>query len=185
MTHLTVPQSIAEEHDTGESRVFIVDYAYGFHADTCEVDYVCKLRCQAALRALKKYPNAYIVLGASMREVTRDCGPLADMMKDFLSKHHVPKEKILCNPEGSNTLSETEAAYKIISKSGGGKILCATSAYHAARVWSIWFCRFGIAPDMYITRLKPSASEQWHEILKAPRDVARALFHRIRYGTKI
>jgi uncharacterized SAM-binding protein YcdF (DUF218 family) len=164
-----------------EEKVFIIDYAYGFHADTCEVDYVCKLRCLAALRALKKFPDAYIVLGAGMKEVTGDCGPLAGMMEDFLDKHHIPKSKILRNPHGNDTLSETEAAYVIVQKHGGGKIICATSAYHAPRVWSIWLCRFGIVPMMYTTALKPSRLEYLHEIAKVPRDMIRALLYRFRY----
>jgi hypothetical protein len=53
------------------NQVFIVDYAYGFNARTCEVDYVCKLRCQAALRAFKKYPDAYIVLIATKPDIIK------------------------------------------------------------------------------------------------------------------
>ncbi|MBM3261667.1 hypothetical protein FJY93_04605 [Candidatus Kaiserbacteria bacterium] len=58
-------------------RVFIVDYAYGFHADTCEVDYVCRLRSLSTIRAFKCYPHARIVLAAGLTERTGDCGPLA------------------------------------------------------------------------------------------------------------
>lgn len=162
-----------------EEKVFIIDYAYGFHADTCEVDYVCKLRCLAALRALKKYPDAHIVLGAGMKDKTGDCGPLAGMMEDFLDKHHISKSKILRNPHGNNTLSETEAAYEIVHRHGSGRIICATSAYHALRVWLIWLCRFGIISTMYTTSLKPSRWERWHEMLKVPRDIVRALLHRM------
>lgn len=162
------------------TRVCIVDYAYGFHADTCEVDYVCKLRCQAALRAFKKYQHAYIVLGAGMSESTGNCGPLADMMEKFLVERGVPQKAILRNPHGNNTLSETEAAYDIIQQHGGGKIICATSAYHAARVWTIWFFRFGIIPRMYTTKLKPPKSERWKEIGKIPRDAMQAFLNRLR-----
>ncbi len=165
--------------------VFIVDYAYGFHANTCEVDYVCKLRCQAALRAYKKYPHARIVLGAGMKEVTGDCGSLASMMHDLLVDHGVPPSAILRNPYGNNTLNETEAAYQIICDRGGAaarqgaRIICATSAYHAPRVWAIWACRFGIMPEIYTTALRPSVSERLSECIKIPRDMIRALLHRV------
>lgn len=162
--------------------IFIVDYAYGFHADTCEVDYVCRLRCLAALRALKKYPEARIVLGAGMRERTGDCGPLADMMENFLQKHGVSGGKIERNPQGHDTLSETEAVYKLIQKRGGDKIVCATSAYHVPRVWLIWLFQFGVTPEMYATKLKPHFSEQLKEIFKIPRDAIRALIRRFLKG---
>ncbi len=161
-----------------EKKVFIVDYAYGFHADRCEVDYVCKLRCQAALRALKKYPDAYIVLGAGMKEVTGDCGPLAGMMEEFLAEKHLPKEKLLRNPLGNDTLSETEAAFAIIKKNGSGKIICATSAYHAPRVAAIWLFRFGIVPEIYTTSLKPPIPERLLELFKIPWDALRGLIRR-------
>ena len=67
-----------------EEKIFIIDYACGFHPFVCEVDYTCALRCQAALRAFKKYPQAKFVLGAGMENVTQGCGPLAGMMRDFL-----------------------------------------------------------------------------------------------------
>lgn len=164
------------------TQMFIVDYAYGFHADTCEVDYVSKLRCQAALRAFKKYPHAFIVLGAGMSDSTGNCGPLADIMEEFLVEKGVPKHMILRNPHGSDTLSETEAAYDIIQKHGGGTIICATSAFHASRVWAIWFFRFGISPKIYTTKLKPPPAEKWREIKKIPADAARAWLSRLRSG---
>jgi uncharacterized SAM-binding protein YcdF (DUF218 family) len=154
--------------------VFIVDYAYGFHANTCDVDYVSRLRSQAALRALERYPDAYIVLGAGMKEVTGDCGPLADMMRDFLLERGVTSNKILRNARGSNTLAETEAAYALVKSHGGGKVVCATSAFHAPRVWLIWLCRYGIAPTMYTSKLKPRRSEYIRESYKIPRDILRA-----------
>ncbi|GEM_PF-2455525 len=159
---------------------YIVDYAYGFHANTCEVDYVCRLRCLAALRALKNYPNAHIVLGAGMKESTGDCGPLSKIMANFLLEHGVTREKILENPNGNNTLSETEAAYAIIKKRGGGKVICTTSRFHATRVWLIWFFRFGIGPELFISELKPQQSEYFKEIGKVPRDIIRSIFHRIK-----
>ncbi len=155
--------------------IFIVDYAYGFDARTCEPDYVARMRLKAGLRALKKYPTAHVILGAGMKETTGDCGPLAEMMKSFLVEKGVPLEKIFLNPKGHDTLTETEAAYDIIRNQGNGKIICATSVFHAARVWLIWLCRFGRLPIIYTTRLKAYWSEYLQEIRKIPRDIVRSL----------
>lgn len=166
-------------------RVFIVDYAYGFHADTCEVDYVCRLRSLSTIRAFKQYPHARIVLAAGLKERTGDCGPLASMMHDFLVDHDIPASAILRNPYGRDTLTETEAAYRIIRDRGGvthhsHKIVCVTSAFHAPRVWLIWFLRFGIMPTIHVTKLKPRTMREYViECLKIPRDVIRALAHAV------
>lgn len=156
---------------------FIVDYAYGFKPGTCEVDYVCARRCQAAVRALKKYPDAHIVLAANMKEVTRGCGPLADMMETFLLEQGVPHSHIYRNAVGHDTLSETEGAYEAVKKHGGGRVVCATSLSHMPRVWIIWFFRFGIMPEMYVTKLKTTSRERLHEVIKVPLDAIRALWH--------
>lgn len=158
-------------------QVFIVDYAYGFRANTCDVDYVSRLRSQAALRALEKYPDAYVVLGAGMKEVTGDCGPLADMMRAFLLQHGVASNKILRNAQGSNTLAETKAVYALVKSHGGGKVVCATSAFHAPRVWLIWLFRFGVVPKMFTSKLRPNWHEYLREAYKIPRDIVRALLH--------
>lgn len=155
--------------------IFIVDYAYGFDARTCEPDYVARMRLRVGLRALKKYPAAHIILGAGMKEVTGDCGPLANMMRSFLIEAGVAPEKIFLNPKGHDTLTETEAAYDIIRKQGNGKVICATSVFHATRVWLIWLFRFGRLPIIYTTRLKTRWSEYLHEIRKIPRDIIRSL----------
>lgn len=160
-------------------KLFIVDYAYGFHAETCEVDYVCRLRSLAAIRALKRFPEAHIVLSAGMKESTGDCGPLANMMENFLKEQGVPAARILPNPKGRDTFSETEAAFDMIQKQGGGKVVCATSAFHAPRVTLIWLFRFGILPSMYTTKLKAPLSETLKELRKIPRDIVRSVLRRI------
>ena len=161
-----------------DPQVFIVDYASGAGSPVCEVDYTCKLRCQAGLRALKKYPGAKFVLGAGMSEATDGCGPLAGMMRDYLIEHGVPSHDIFSNPLGYNTLSESEAVYAIIKKQGGGKIVCATSSFHVVRVWCIWFFRFGIVPEMYSTKLKVGRSAMFREFLKVPAEIIRAFTRR-------
>lgn len=153
--------------------VYIVDYAYGFNPQTCQPDYISNLRTRAALRVLKKYPDARIVLGADMHEETGGCGPLAEMTRSFLHKHGVNPSHILLNPKGTNTLAETEAAYALIRKNGFGKIFCTTSAFHAPRVWLIWLLRYGIIVRIYSTKHKPRLSEWIHETWKIFRDVAR------------
>ncbi len=162
-----------------EEQIFIVDYACGFHPYVCEVDYTCALRCQAALRAFKKYPNAKFVLGAGMGNLTGSCGSLSDMMREFLIEHDVPAQSILVNDKGFNTLTETEAAYKVIEKNGGGRIICATSAYHAPRVWCIWLFRFGVVPEMYVSHLNPNTKDRIKEYIKVPLDAIRAFVHRV------
>lgn len=164
-----------------EEKIFIIDYACGFHPFVCEVDYTCALRCQAALRAFKKYPQAKFVLGAGMENVTQGCGSLAGMMRDFLVEHGVSSQVILSNPHGHNTLTETEAVYEIIQKQGGGKVVCATSRYHVPRVWCIWFFRFGIIPEIYSSKLGLKGKPLVREYLKVPFDCVRALINRF-YG---
>ena len=157
-----------------KTRVFIVDYASSAHPGTCELDYTSVLRSEAVLRALKKYPHAKIILGAGMRNIANDCGTLSDMMSAFLMNHGVSRLSILRNPLGHNTLTETEAAYEIIQKHGGGKVVCATSRYHKARVWCIWFFRFGIRPEIYETKLKMTRKGNIKEMIKVPIDAMRA-----------
>jgi uncharacterized SAM-binding protein YcdF (DUF218 family) len=158
--------------------VYIVDYAYGFHPSTCTPDYTSKLRSHAALRVLKKYPEAHVVLGADMRDVTENCGPLALMTQNFLIEEGVSPSQVLLNPKGADTLSETEAAYKLIKKHGMGTIVCTTSVFHAMRVWLIWFFRYGIYVSVWSTKHKPPFSEWVQELQKIPRDVFRALKRR-------
>lgn len=161
-----------------KDKIFIVDYACGFHPFVCEVDYTCALRCQAGLRAFKKNPEAKFILGAGMKNITQGCGSLSDMMKNFLMEHGVDESLIFMNPRGHNTLTETEAAYSLIMKQGGGKIICATSSYHSARVWCIWFFRFGITPEMYTSKLKLNKRSFLKECLKVPLDSIRAFGNR-------
>lgn len=158
--------------------MFIVDYACAFRAHVCEIDYTCKLRSEAALRALKKYPEAKIVLGAGMDEVTGGCGSLAGMMETFFLERGVPRSSILVNPIGHNTLTETEAAYSLIQKEGGGAIVCTTSKYHSLRVRCIWFFRFGIIPKMFTTPLTTTTKGVVREMLKVPFDCVRAFLYR-------
>ncbi len=166
-----------------KENVFIVDYAYGFNAKTCETDYVSVLRSKAALRAFKKYPFAKIVLGAGMKKATGDCGPLSSMMRDYLITQGVPADSILENPHGHDTLTETKVAWDIIKRHGGGEVVCATSAYHSARVWCIWVCGFGVFPlAFYVTNLNPSHIERVKELLKTPLDAFRALKYRFDKG---
>jgi len=162
------------------THTFIIDYAYGFHADTCEPDYVSRLRSQATLRAYKKYPDAYIVLSAGMKSVTGDCGPLADMMESYFLREHISPERILRNPKGHDTQSETAAAYALIKKYGGGKVICATSAFHAPRVWCIWVARYGIIPKMFTTKYKPHPGMYLKELVKIPIEIIRSLLLRTR-----
>lgn len=156
--------------------VFIIDYAYGFNAKTCEPDYIARMRLQAGMRAFKKYPEAHIILSAGMKEATGDCGPLAEMMKNFLIEKGIEPQKIFLNPKGHDTLTETEAAYKIIKEQGGGKIICATSIFHAPRVWLIWLFRFGRVPIIYTSHLKPHWSEYLQEFIQIPSDIIRSFF---------
>jgi uncharacterized SAM-binding protein YcdF (DUF218 family) len=97
------------------------------------------------------------------------------MMEEFLHAHNIKKSSILRNPHGNNTLSESRAAYAIITQYGGGKIICATSSWHALRVWLIWFLAFGIIPEIYSTKLKPPRWERLKELIKIPKDGIRAL----------
>ena len=162
-------------------QLFIVDYASGFLPGVCTPDHVSVVRSEAALRAFADNPTAKLVLGAGLRERTMGCGPLADMMRDALLKKGVPESAILENPLGHDTLSETEAAYAVVQQAGGGKIACATSRYHAPRVWCLWFFRYGIIPTMYPAELPPGRVEQLREYCKLPIDSLRALWHRLAY----
>ena len=162
-----------------QQQIFIVDYAYGFHADTCEVDYVCVLRSKAALRALKKYPLAKIILSAGMKQSTGNCGPLAGMMREYLLTQGVAPDVILESALGEDTLSETKAAHDIITRLGGGAVICATSAYHIPRVWCIWVFGFSTLPvKFYNTSLAPKFAEHLRELVKIPLDAVRALRYR-------
>lgn len=158
--------------------MFIVDYASGFLPEICAPDHISVARTQAALRAFHAYPNAKIVLGAGLRERTMGCGPLAEMMHTALTLQGIPEDAILENALGHDTLSETEAAYAVIVKQGGGTIVCATSRYHMRRVWCLWFFRFGITPKMFPAEIRPSSQEQFREYCKLPVDCLRALIHR-------
>lgn len=161
-------------------QTYIIDYAYGFNARTCEPDIVSKLRTEAALRALRDFPDARIVLGAGMKKMTGDCGALADSMERQLLDYGVSAEKIIRNPRGSNTLDETEAAYDALRTRGDDiYIVCATSRFHGLRVKYIWLFRYGIWPALYASEL-PARKRDWiRELYKIPRDIIRALVHRI------
>ncbi len=161
-------------------QVYIVDYAYGFDADSCEPDYVSRLRSQMTLQALKQYPNAKVVLGADMREVTKGCGPLAEMTRKFLIKQGVPDSHILVNPKGYDTFTETEAVYEVIQKQGAGKIICTTSSFHKLRVWLIWLIRFSIVVQVVSVKHKTSAAEWKQEMRKIRRDAWKALVLRFK-----
>ncbi len=165
-------------NNSNDVNIFIVDYACGFHKGVCDIDYVSKLRTRSALRALKKYPNAYIVLGAGMANVTCGCGTLSSMIEAYLVHLNIPTTRILINDIGFNTKTETEAAYAIISKYNNFKVVCATSGYHALRVWMIWLCRFGIAPEMFISHYSLPVIQQLNEYIKIIPDAILSLLRR-------
>jgi hypothetical protein len=161
-------------------KIYIVDYAYGFDAGTCEPDYVSRLRSGATLRVLRKYPDANVVLGADMSDVTKGCGPLAGMTRKFLVSQGVSPSKIFLNTKGHDTLTETEAVYELIQKQGMGKIICTTSSFHKLRVWLIWLCRFGVFVKVASVWHKIPLTEWRKEMRKIRRDVRKALALRFR-----
>ena len=171
---------ISSTSSNNVGNIFIVDYACGFHPGICNVDYVSELRSKAAIRALKRYPGAYILLGAGMSYATCGCGSLSQMIDYYLLQHGIPRDKILINDKGYNTITESEAAYEIISSIGMGKVICATTRYHAPRVWLIWLFRFGIVPQLFISNYRLPFNIELHEYAKIVPEIFRSIYRRFK-----
>jgi uncharacterized SAM-binding protein YcdF (DUF218 family) len=99
-------------------------------------------------------------------------------MKQFLIEHGVDGYAILINDKGYNTLTETEAVHTLIQRNNGGKVVCATSLYHAPRVWCIWFFRYGITPEIFTSKYRPNLLVLVSEFCKIMPDSIRALLYR-------
>ncbi len=158
--------------------VYIVAYAYGFDHKACGIDRVSRLRCDKAAELFRTYNDAFIVLAADMRHETNGCGPLANMARDYLLSLGIPMGRIILNPAGHNTLSETEAAYERIRERGGGPIIAVTSSFHALRVWLMWLCRFGIPVRIGASWHPISWGEFFGEIEKLPEGVGLSIERR-------
>lgn len=159
--------------------IYIVDYAYGFDRATCSIDRVSKLRTDKAIQVFRRYKNAYIVLAADMSDVTEGCGPLAGMMRTYLTSCGIPEERIVFYPKGHNTFSETEAAYQAIQERDGGRVVAVTSSFHALRVWLIWLCRFGMYVHVFGAKHTVPRKELWIELFeKIPEDIGRSFENR-------
>lgn len=164
--------------------LYIVDYAYGFEPSTCAIDHVSELRTKKAIQVYRNHPNAYIVLAANMSDVTQGCGSLSSMMRAYLVTHGVPAERILENSKGHNTLSETEAAFEIISQQAPGRIVAVTSAFHALRVRLIWLFRFKKSIRVYKAYHPVEFHERRMEFEKLIDDLDLSLLRRIRDALK-
>ena len=126
-------------------RSYVVVYARGLKSDGSVCD-EGRLRCDLGLEMAKAIPNSFIVLGAGIPEYAElnYVSSLAEAMAIYFANNGWPREKILINPKGYETVGETIAAYEAIKKSGKGPITVVSSWYHVFRIWLIWIFRFGI-----------------------------------------
>ena len=87
----------------------------------------------AALRAANQYSDSVIIFG-----VDYIIPKLAETTLSWLAEHGWPKEKIIFNPKGHNSIGETLAAMEILKLHNAKEVTLATSWYHVPRVWMVW-----------------------------------------------
>lgn len=65
----------------------------------------------------------------------------AEVLRDYLVSIGVDGKKIILNPQGCNTVSDTLAIIEAIQNDGGvvgDQVVVVSSWYHIPRVWMIW-----------------------------------------------
>ena len=129
------------------AQTYIIPYAAGFGRGKSFIDSTARKRCDKALEVAHRYDGAIFVLGAGISAVglRRHHASLADEMAKYLESNGWPREKIITNPLGYDTVGETAAAIEAIELSGRGEhtAIAVTSWYHALRVFLVWQWGFG------------------------------------------
>ena len=119
---------------------FVLPYAYGIANDKSGLpDTEARCRCDAALEAAGSLPNAVVVLSAGMADRTVKLGVphLAAASEKYLNLKGWPSAKMLINPKGKDTVTETDAALEAIGNLDS-TVVASTTWYHAFRVWLVW-----------------------------------------------
>lgn len=128
-------------------QTYIVTYAAGFGRGKSFIDSTARKRCDKALEVARRYENVIFVLGAGISAVglRRHHASLADEMAKYFESKGWPRERIITNPLGYDTVSETAAAIEAIELSSKepAAIIAVTSWYHVPRVFAIWRWGFG------------------------------------------
>lgn len=89
-------------------------------------------KCDDAIRLASSFEDAFLVFGVGYKIPN-----LAETTVSYLSKRW-PREKLLHNPKGYTTWTETEAIIEELKKRGTKSAVVVTSWYHMPRTWLIW-----------------------------------------------
>ena len=92
-------------------------------------------RLDAALRAFEQKQVPIVTTGAQGRD---EPVPEAEAMKSYLTRHGVPAEMILTDPDSFNTRENLRNAAKLLREAGEvRKVLLVTSDYHLPRAMAL------------------------------------------------
>ncbi len=92
-------------------------------------------RLDAALRAFEQKQVPIVTTGAQGRDEPM---PEAEAMKSYLTRHGVPAEMILTDPDSFNTRENLRNAAKLLREAGEvRKVLLVTSDYHLPRAMAL------------------------------------------------
>lgn len=122
-------------------QTFIVPYACGF-GQNFEPDRVGKIRCRAAMMLAHRQYDPVIVLGCSMPEYSPYNQTLSRVMSNYLEGLGWPKNRIIANAKGYDTITETAAVLEITDQLEPSKIVAVSSWYHIPRIRMIWHIAF-------------------------------------------
>ncbi len=161
-------------------RWFVVPYAYGLDRDKSGLpDAEARDRCDVAFRVAYSLSNATIVLSAGMPGYCQRLGSphLAAASQKYLLLKGWPEEKILTNPKGKDTVTETEATMEVIGNSRNASVMATTTWYHAFRVWLVWLIS-GKMVRLRVSRYMARRTGIFREMLAIPKSIVQALWRK-------
>lgn len=165
-------------------RWFVVPYAYGLAGDRSGFpDTEGQHRCNVALGVARSLPNALIVLGAGMANMTtkRGVASLAAASQKYLTIMGWTGDKTLANPRGWDTVTETEAVLEAIGGSSSSTVVAVTTWYHAFRVWLVWLLH-GRLVRLRVSWRMASRLNPLRELVAIPKSLIQAIWRKALEG---
>ncbi len=134
-------------------------------------------RCEAALKVARRSENSFIIfsVGYSIPRLT-------ETTIAYLKESGWPQEKLILNPKGYNSLTETEAAIEVLDKHQTKEVVVATSWYHVPRIWLIWQLKY--KSNVKFSVAWQTARPIWsilYEFLAIPKNILVMLFQWFKY----
>lgn len=92
-------------------------------------------RYREAIEILRKLKKAILVVTSGVPK--RGTTPHSNALKKYVLEWGIPNHRVIENPAGTDTVTDTIAILEAIKRKSG-PVIVVTSWYHIPRVWIIW-----------------------------------------------